>query len=238
MPAERYFFEGDLSLSQHLLLTDQEFHHLAHVMRLRDGEGVEIVNGHGLLAMAKILKIEKKQATLEVTHLLEEPPPKFEVILAQAIPRINRFDFILEKGTELGMTQIWIYPGEYSERKQLNQHQLERSKAILIAAMKQCGRLWLPEIVIKPPLLEWQENINFSAYFGDVSPNAPSFAPLWAQEKDRKRDVIFFIGPEKGFNEKEENYLKKLGATGVKLHKNILRTDTAPLVALSLVTTL
>lgn len=230
MPAERYYFDGELTLQANILLADTEFHHLAHVMRSKAGESVEIVNGKGALAQAEILRLDKKQAALSIRQVSTKERSSFEVILAQAIPRINRLDFILEKGTELGMTQIWLFPGETSERKILTENQWERAQAVVIAAMKQCGRLWLPQILMKPLLRDWQP-LPYPSYYGDVAPDAKSFSEAW---RTPSTGAIFFIGPESGFSQKEENTLLSLGSRGVKLHENILRTDTAALTALSL----
>jgi 16S rRNA (uracil1498-N3)-methyltransferase len=140
----------------------------------------------------------------------------------------------LEKGTELGMSQLWLFPGQRSERKQLTESQLEHMRATSIAAMKQCGRLYLPSIELKPPLLQWQK-LNSVAFFGDLSSIAPLFNSVW-KELTSVSEVLFFVGPEGGFTVDEERKLHEIQVQGVRLHKNILRTDTAALVALSLIT--
>lgn len=233
MPLERYFIDADLKDGETVLLQNQEFHHFLHVMRTQLDEEVEIINGQGLLATAHVSKIGKKSAELKIRSLVEEKCLPYKVILAQAIPRIHRLDFIVEKGTELGMTDLWLFPGALSERKNLSDHQLERLRHLSIAAAKQCGRLWLPTIQVLPPLAAW-ETILCNAYFGDLSEAAPPFATLLKKESTEK-NVLFVTGPESGFDPKEEEFLKMLGAQGVKLHPHILRTDTASLVALTLI---
>lgn len=229
MPAERYFIKTSLNDGDTLSLEDQEYHHLVHVMRSKPGETVEVVNGMGQLAKAVIRSIEKKQVILDLQSVIHEVPPKHQIILAQAIPRPNRLDFILEKGTELGMTQLWLFPGKQSERKEINDHQVERMQSVMISAMKQCGRLYLPKIEIKPTLEKWT-NFPSHAYFGDVGPEAEIFEKAWKPVSE----IVFFIGPESGFTANETSILQK-NCKGVKLHGNILRTDTAALSALSLV---
>lgn len=233
MPIDRFFYDFPFTTHQKVQLEGIEFHHLAHVTRTKPGEVVELVNGKGQLASASLEKVEKRNATLYIEKISEKPKPPFSVILAQAMPRIQRLDFIIEKGTELGLTELWLFPGQHSERKNLNEHQLDRLRAITIAAMKQCGRLHLPTITIKPPLSKW-EPIQFSSFFGDLSPDAPPLLQSW-QQNPPKDGIIFFIGPESGFSDKEEEILGNLGANGVKLHHNILRTDTASLAALTLI---
>lgn len=229
MPAERYFIETPLTVGDVLSLEGQEYHHLVHVMRTKAGESVEVVNGMGQLAVADVQEINKKHASLLINSIVEEPAPQHAIILAQAIPRPNRLDFILEKGTELGMTQLWLFPGKHSERKEIGENQVERMKLVLIAAMKQCGRLRLPKIVVKPLLEKWNE-FPTNAYFGDTDSSAEVFSKVWKPGNE----VVFFVGPESGFNEGETTILRK-HCKGVKLHGNILRTDTAALTALSLI---
>lgn len=231
MPAERFFYDGPLNLEEMIELEDFEFHHLANVMRLKPGEKVEIVNGKGALAEAEVESLKKKSAALVICALKEAPPPRFNLILAQGIPRGNRLDFILEKGTELGMTEVWLFPAKLSERKEISDNQKQRYQALLIAAMKQCGSLHLPKIVIKGPIAEWKE-LPLPCFHGDVNSEAPQFTELLIKGKP-VNGLIFCVGPESGFTDKEEEILKQIGSSGVTLNKNILRTDTAAIAALA-----
>lgn len=236
MPAERYFYDSALEQGLFVQFEDQEFHHLVHVMRTRVGESIEIVNGQGQLGIGTVTNIDKKRAIIEIVSVETSQAKGQKIILAQAIPRMNRLEFILEKGTELGMTEIWLFPTSRSEKKNFTENQIQRLQGIIIAAMKQCGRLFLPQMIFKPPLKELKE-IPCRGYFGDVNPDAPWFDEQWKNQDNKSHDVIFFIGPESGFTEdEEEKRLKELGCVGVKLHENILRTDTAAMTALALVT--
>lgn len=229
MPIDRYFSEASLDHGASISLEGQEFHHLVNVTRLRIGEEAEIVDGKGTLAHAKLESIHKKEAFLTIQHVEKVTKPVSEIILAQAIPRLNRLDTIMEKATELGATQFWLFPGELSERKSLTEHQLERLQTITISALKQCGRLWLPELHVKPALKEWSK-LPYPSFFGDVSPNA---SPL-AQAIKPSGDCLIVIGPESGLNDAELDMLRALGFCGVKLCDAILRTDTAAILAIGL----
>ncbi len=232
MPAERYFYNQHIDTGAILSLTDQEYHHLVHVMRSQPNDEIELVNGQGLLAKARVQTIAKKNVLLQVESTQLATPPATQLILAQAIPRMNRLEFILEKSTELGVTEIWLFPGTHSERKHFNAQQMERLQAITIAAMKQCGRLFLPKLIMTPKLSAWQE-IPIPAFFGDISPAAPPLASVW-QPHPTNPSACICIGPESGFTAEETARLLQLGMKGVKLHPNILRTDTAAIAALSL----
>lgn len=192
-----------------------------------------MINGRGQLAEAHVARIEKKKAVLRITKVEESPPSPLKAILVQAIPRINRLDLIVEKGTELGMSELWLFPGEKSEKKKLSEQQFNRLKTISISAMKQCGRLYLPPITIHPPLAKW-ESYPSPSYFGDLSETAPTIFEEW-QKKPPSNELYFFIGPESGFTNREVELLKENQAKGVSMHENILRTDTAAITALAII---
>ena len=180
----------------------------------------------GQLAEARVISIDRNKGVLEILDLKIEKPQKTKVVIAQAIPKTNRLNTIIEKGTELGMTEIWLFPAVYSEKKQFSE---KRLKTISISALKQCGRLYLPKIMLKPPLQQWKKE-RYTYFFGDVNPSAPPFMEVLSGT-----NICFLVGPESGFSEKEVEIMRSWGAVGVKLHENILRTDTASLVALSLI---
>lgn len=231
MPAERYFVDQTLEMGEEVLLEESEFHHLTHVMRTREGDCVELINGKGYLAKSTVLRITKRQAVLTIDSLLFEEPSQMSYMLLQAIPRINRLDTIVEKCTELGASEICLWPAEHSERKDISKNQMERLQSLAISAMKQCGRMYLPLITLRPPLFAWEE-LPEEIFFGDVNPKAPLFMDIW--KKKKRPNAAFVIGPESGFSLKELQWMNAKRFIGVKLHKHILRTDTAAIVALSL----
>lgn len=231
MPENRFFASSIPKVGFELFLEGAELRHLL-VMRPRIGDKFEFIDGKGHLAKGELVKISKEVAQIEIKAVqkaLEEP---FELILAQALPKTNRLDLILEKGTELGMTSLWLFSGEESEKKTLSAQQNERIEHVVIAAIKQCGRLYKPKVSFLPPIPKWKP-FTSSAYFGDLSEEAPLFYKAWSA-KGPHQELIFVNGPEKGFSEEERLLLKNLGAEGVSLGPHILRTDTAAIAALAL----
>jgi 16S rRNA (uracil1498-N3)-methyltransferase len=224
MPADRFFVAAPLN--NNLILEGEEFHHLAKVMRVRVGETIEIVNGQGELAEAELVSLDKKSCELKILSHKKVSPPEQTLILALALTKPASLEWTLEKATELGATEFWLFPGERSEKKDLSKSQIHRLDMILINALKQCGRLYLPKIVLKPPLGEWQVPAG-SLYFGDLSTQAPLKGPF-------EKTVMFFIGPEKGFSPEETVLLReKFKAHPISLHENILRAETAAITVLS-----
>lgn len=162
--------------------------------------------------------------------MLEEvtlaPPPPFQIILSLAFLKPKNLDLVLEKGTELGATAFYLFPADKSEKKSLSETQLQRLRYLTISALKQCGRLDLPRIEIHPPLKSWIPP-HGTAYFGDLSSEAPPLTPT-------PSDQMVFIGPEGGFSKNEEDTLRNhLKAKGIRLNPNILRAETAAICALS-----
>ncbi len=225
MPADRFFIPSPLKAPT-VVLEGEELHHLAKVMRVRLGETIEIVNGQGELAEAEVIALDKKTAELKIISRQTAPPPPQILILAQALTRPSSLEWIVEKGTELGADEFWLFPGDRSEKKELSPSQLRRLETILINALKQCGRLYLPKIVLMPSLDKWQAP-NGSLFFGEISSEAKLLQGPFA------KTVMFFIGPEKGFSPEETKLLAKLKAKGISLHENILRAETAAIAALS-----
>lgn len=231
MPECRFFIDSPLKEDQEVFLQDEEMRHLI-VMRPEIGDTIEIVNGKGDLAEARITQFNKKETILLIKSIHHEPEDSLKLIIAQGMPKLPRLDIILEKGTELGMTELWLFPGDKSDKVGLSKNQSDRIKKILIASMKQCGRLHIPKVQIIDPIAKWNA-LPYPLFYGAFGESIPSFTSA-LKANPPQTGVIFVVGPESGISHQEEKHLKKLKAHGVSLHKNILRTDTAPLAALTL----
>jgi 16S rRNA (uracil1498-N3)-methyltransferase len=189
-------------------------------MRTKPGEQVEIINGESQLAFARL----KEDGKLQIEKVENALKPKERLILCMAMPKFNRIEWVIEKGTELGVHSFWLFEGEKSEKSALSEHQQLRLCHLAISALKQAGRLDLPSIELKPPLKEWLKPQG-TLLFGDTSKGAKAIAPSYPLP------IYFFSGPEKGFGKNELDLLKKWEAIGVTLNANILRADTAPIAA-------
>ncbi len=223
MPAERFYVNDECK--NQVLLLGNELHHLAHVMRVRVGEEIELVNGRGVLATAEVAAITKQNAVLKILSRSETPIPPPKNILAIALMRPSKLEWIIEKGTELGADAFWLFPAQHSDKNDLSNNQMERLNTLAISAMKQCGRLDLPSLQI---LAHFEDLFRYphTYLFGDTRPNAPKIEPP-------SSTTVFITGPESGFS-KEEVALLETKAKGVRLNKNILRAETAPIAAMAL----
>lgn len=231
MPHNRFYAPNSLTQGSAAFLEEAEYHHLHSAMRAKPGDLVELVNGTGTLALARITSLEKKAVYLEIEQVLATETPPSALILALALTRPSHLEWAIEKGTELGASAFWLFPGLLSDKSELSpSHQL-RLNNLMIAALKQCGRLHLPELLLKPRLTEWDPFPGIPL-IADTDPNAPYF---WDLPSLPSPPWVWFIGPEKGFHPREVVHLKEvLQATSARLHPYVLRTETAPLVALSL----
>ena len=220
--SDRFFLDAPFFQDDHQFLEGPEFHHLTHVMRISVGDTVELVNGKNQLATARVESMTKKVAELLLLSVTEEPqkPP---LILGAALFRFSRLEWLIEKAVELNATEIRLFPATRSEKKSVTKTQLERFEQIVLSAMKQCKRLDLPQISFYPSLQELP--LEGSALFGDLREGAEPM-PKTASP------LMLLIGPEGGFTPQEILFLESKGAKGISLHKNVLRAETAGVVAL------
>ncbi|NGX38032.1 MAG: Ribosomal RNA small subunit methyltransferase E [Chlamydiae bacterium] len=216
MPENRFFLDAPFQKGLTLDLPQEELHHL-RVMRIHPNDTFDLVNGQNQLATVRL----EKGTSVVLLEVITKPPPKHQLILAQAFLRPKNLEFVIEKGTELGATAFWLFPASRSEK---GSPKLARLRQLTISALKQCGRLDLPQIKIFPDL---PKPLPGTAFFGN-----PGSKTLLSPSST---DTTLFIGPEKGFSPEEENHLHKaLKAKGIRLNPHILRAETAALCGLSL----
>lgn len=197
---------------------------MTKVMRQGVGDEVELVNGKGDLAIAKIEAIEKKKGKLFIEALQHVPPPLFQLLLAVPWMRPAKLQWVVEKGTELGCSSFLFYRATRSEIGTLTQQ--DRFHTLAIAALKQSGRLHLPSIEIVSNLSSLLHHETI--YFGDPKGSHSTLLPL-------PSPLLFITGPEAGFAPEEQKLLEEKGR-GVRLSPFILRAETAPIAAASIFT--
>ncbi len=190
-------------------------------MRTSVGEVIELVNGKGALASGKLIGLDKKTATISILKSSHEKPRTHSFQLAIPFMRPSKIEWIVEKGTELGASAFLFYPADFSEK---NQRNLERLHLLAISSLKQSGRLYLPSLEILAHLTDlFAKEATF--FFGDPAAKNPI---------EISQNIIFITGPERGFSAKEEEVLLK-HAKGVRLNSNVLRAETAPIAAASII---
>ena len=214
---------------QAIELEGTEARHLASVMRLKAGDKVELFDGAGTVAAAVITEIIKRKVTLRIEQVHRYPPRTTgRIIIAPGIAKGQRFDWLIEKCTELRTDRISPVLFERGVKQAANPKILERWRNLVISAAKQSRRIFLTKVDPPAPLCDVlemlrQEYPRIQLIVGCLTPDAePLTSQLFGQT-----DVAAFIGPEGGFTENETALLKDRGAKFVHLTETVLRTETA-----------
>jgi len=220
------FYSRDINDSTAKLI-NEECMHCAKVLRKKLGDKVFVTDGKGNLYSGEIGLISKK--VVEISQLVElenqKAPHKIAIAIAPT-KNIDRYEWFLEKVTEIGVTDIYPFLAKRSERKIIKPERLEKR---MIAAMKQSKNLHKPTL---HPLVGLKELLNFD--FEGVSKYiAHCMEPEAALQKlyTSGTNAIVLIGPEGDFTEDEVSLAEENNWLEVSLGKARLRTETAGLVA-------
>ena len=219
-----------------IVLTGNESRHIALSLRMAVGDTVMIADGKGKDIECVLRKITPDRTEAEVISVRgSEGEPPFFIRLFQAMPKGDRFDLVVQKSVELGVSEI--YP-VWSERcivkpSKADEKKTERFNRIALEAAKQGGRGIIPRVM--PPLtfdeaLETTSEHRFSFICHETV--GDRLLPGILPDKPPS-EISFFIGPEGGFSETEIAKAEKKGIISAGLGKRILRAETAPLFVLS-----
>ncbi len=234
MRAPRFFVDGVFAPGDTVTLSGADAHKAADVLRLRDGDSIELIDSSGT-AYAATLEVERTRvaATLRAA-LARAEADECTLVLAQGIPKGQKMDYVVEKATELGVARIVPLVTERTIAD-ASAAKLERWRRLARAAAAQTGRARPTEI--EPPL-EWTALCaRFPAYDCVLVPwELAERVPLRERLPGLvagARSVLIAIGPEGGFAHREAECAAAAGARLVSLGKRILRTETAGLVVCS-----
>jgi 16S rRNA (uracil1498-N3)-methyltransferase len=206
-------------------LTEEEAHHAIKVLRLKVSDLVEITDGKGTRAKAVISDIRKRQCFFEVTDQFSEPPPVLPSIAIAPTKNLDRFEWFLEKAVEIGVQEICPILSSNSERRVLKS---ERAEKIILAAMKQCQRNWLPKFHPLTSLSEFVSNTKEPLLIA----HCRSGKKVHLNNSMNSKSWIL-IGPEGDFTKEEIEMVTSKGAYEIDLGASRLRTETAGIFALS-----
>lgn len=221
------FFAPSFPETGTLTLDGPEAHHLMHVMRIAAGEMVEVFDGRGLVASAEVLAVRKRDVELRVVAARREASPAREVILGMAVPKGDRFDWLIEKATELGVTRIVPLVTARSSVDP-RESKLDKLRQTVITACKQCGRNHLLEV---SPVTAWTDFVrnefpNRAAFVAHLTTDASPLS-VSALMLDHQPSAVFAIGPEGGFTNDEVALAVAIGAKPISLGPLVLRIETA-----------
>lgn len=222
------FFLPLLSAPPPHRLVGPEAHHLAHVLRIRAGEEIEVFDGAGGVATAVVEAVTKQDVHLKLLATRWEPPRPYPLVLASAVPKGERCDWLVEKLTELGVNR-WIPLSTVHSVVEPRDHKLDRLRQVVISACKQSGRNRLMEIA---PLTPWKQFLSEAptqeiCYVADV--DGLSWSTIVRVPPNPDQPTTFAIGPEGGWAQDELDATRQRGMPLVRLGPHILRIETAAL---------
>ncbi|MCX7846027.1 MAG: 16S rRNA (uracil(1498)-N(3))-methyltransferase [Dictyoglomaceae bacterium] len=232
------FFADEFKPPSFLILKKpEEIFHLIKVLRYKKGDELILKVLDGNLYLSKIIDVQKNQVVFEIISKIERDPEiNFEIYLCQSLPKLDKWEWILEKATELGVSGFFPLQTERSIvnlKKEQLEKKYERWKKIIKEAVKQSERKKVPDLF---PILRLEDCLNFVKEKGNI-------LVAWEKAEFSLRKVInninekiyLFIGPEGSFSEGEVENLKKMGGIFFNMGPRILKVETASIVALSLV---
>lgn len=235
MRSYRVHSQSDLSVGQSAVLDERSSHHLARVLRVKVDDAVTVFNGDGFNYSARVSAVAKTTVTVDLLtkeDASNESP--LSTYLGLAVSKGDRFEWAIKKATELGVSSISpilsqrvdvrLSPERWKKKQ-------DHWQQIVISACEQSGRAVVPEVHPPQPLGNWVEAAEADQKFclhPDLSNVLPATPPS---------SVSLLVGPEGGLSDDEVTLASHCGFLGLNLGPRILRTETAPLVALSVVGT-
>ena len=209
---------------------------LVVVLRKRTGDQIEVCDSGGRAYLATLRVDGDEVRALLTSELAGAPRPALELVLAQGVPKGAKMDFIIEKATEIGVSRILPFTSERTQGTVAERAgKLERWRRVARAAAQQCGRSDVP--AVEAPV-EWvavcalMPEVDVGLVPWELAPREPLRLRLPGL-LEAARSVLIAIGPEGGFSHAEVERARASGAVAVSLGHRILRTETAGIVACS-----
>jgi 16S rRNA (uracil1498-N3)-methyltransferase len=229
----RFFIEADLNVDSTVELTETVFHHWVKVLRAQVGETAIFFNGQGGEYEVTLTEVAKKSASVLINSFNpSNRTPKFKALLGQVMSKGDRMDYAIQKAVELGVFEIQLLTSDRCEMRlkyDRDQKKLDHWQGVAIAACEQCGLNIVPKILAPISLEKWLDT------------ELPNTKLVLAPNKDETDvlaeatlDLALLIGPEGGLSEAEISAANQKGFLNWCIGERVLRTETAPVVALSI----
>ena len=220
------FYKEEIPSQEIFSLGEDTSRHVVQVLRMKQGEHLQLTDGKGLLLTAEIVEEDKKGAQVKKISVAHSPKPSRHIRIAiSLVKNTSRFEWFLEKATEIGVSAILPMLCERTEKPHFR---LDRMKNILVSAMLQSRQSWLP--LLQEP-----------ARFADIIQNSDAASRYVAHcgEEEKKllseqrpvSDSLILIGPEGDFTDKEIAMALENNFLPISLGASRLRTETAGVVA-------
>jgi len=229
---EPLFFQEDIDTGSGIITMDEpSSKHIVQVLRMVKGERIRITNGKGLHITAEIVDDHRKKTTARVlsSDVIEPATNKVSIAISP-VKNTARFEWFLEKATEIGVSEIIPVICNRTEKTSLKK---ERLNGILVSAMIQSGQYWKPTLHDPARLQEFLKSANHSSKFIAHCENADNKIHPQSLSNTTSSNLIL-IGPEGDFTSEEIRAAIEHNFIPVSLGKTRLRTETAGMVAAAL----
>lgn len=239
----RFFAPPEATRGSEIRLPDAEAHHAAKVLRCRPGDRAVVLNGEGEEILGELVDLDKRSVRIRVLQRQQTPRPVCAITLMQAVTKPRSMETIIQKATELGATRIVPVLSERTVSLLDDTGASQKAakwRSIAIEAAKQCGTAWLPEVAVPLPIaacLEGEQQPELML-LASLQPDArhpgKAFESFRLEHKRNPATVHIWIGPEGDFTPAEINAIRNVGALPISLGPLVLRSETAALYCLSI----
>lgn len=214
-----------------IVLTEETSKHCVQVLRMQNGEKLKLTNGLGIIVIVQIVEAHKKNTIVNIIEKTQHTPQHYSITIAiSLLKNSSRFEWFLEKATEIGVTQIIPLLCNRTEKQSFK---FDRLNNILISAMLQSQQAFLP-ILHQPILYQHLFKNNAANYSTTLIAHCIDNDKLFLQNIALTGNTIILIGPEGDFTTQEIEQALQQNFTAVSLGNTRLRSETAGIVAATL----
>lgn len=250
---QRYMIEAEQWSGNEVRLIGNDAHHASRVMRMKENSKFIAADGKGRAALVSVKEVSAELVTGEILEwLADDNEPRWSITIAQSLPKGDKMELVIQKGTEIGAAAFVPFESErmivqYDSKKEAKR--LERWNKIAKEASEQAHRSIVPMVAA---VRSWKELLNEIEQFDlalfcyeeegrqAVSRGIGTAVKRWKQQLEagsgevhNNANLLVIVGPEGGFTEREAREAEAAGAVIAGLGRRILRTETAGIVALT-----
>ena len=222
------FYSNFNNSDSDIILDEIDSKHLSKSLRKKMGDIIRITNGNGLEINGKIIRLGKN-IKVSVTNKKQHKKADISIHVAMSpLKNPSRFEWFVEKSTEIGISEITPIITKFSEKRKIN---IDRLNKIAISSMKQSNQFYLPKV---NPITSFDDFLKLNKDYKLIAhlKNNNSFNKKSIANKDK---IVIMIGPEGGFSEEEILKASKEKVKEISFGKNRLRSETAGVFAVSII---
>ncbi len=222
------FYSNFNNSDSDIILDEIDSKHLSKSLRKKMGDIIRITNGNGLEINGKIIRLGKN-IKVSVTNKKQHKKADISIHVAMSpLKNPSRFEWFVEKSTEIGISEITPIITKFSEKRKIN---IDRLNKIVISSMKQSNQFYLPKV---NPITSFDDFLKLNKDYKLIAhlKNNNSFNKKSIANKDQ---IVIMIGPEGGFSEEEILNASKEKVEEISFGKNRLRSETAGVFAVSII---